>query len=180
MDELIGKRFCDLMHADFRDIVRTHGLRILEDELAESRIEVKVIRKDGGERWIDAFSSHIEYEGRPAGMVIAMDVTEQKRSEMALKESESFLHNIFCSIQDGISILDTDLNIIQVNPIGEKWYGEGILGKKYYKVYHGLSQPCDHCPSIRAIREKTMQKEIHHDLRGWSEIYAFPMINNKG
>ncbi len=180
IDELKGMKFYEVIHPDFRDNVRKRGLRIMEDEMAKSRIETKVVRKDGMERWIDASSSHIVYDGRPAGMVIAMDITEHKRSEMTLKASESFLNNIFSSFQDGISILDPNLNIIGVNPIVERWYGEGILGKKCYQVYHGRSQPCDLCPSIRAIREKTMQKEIHHDLRGWSEIYSFPMINDKG
>ena len=180
IDELVGTKFWEVMHPDFRDIVRIRGLDLLGVEKAEPRVETKVVRKDGGERWIDSYSSRIEYDGRPAGMVIAVDITERKRSEMALRESEGFLHNIFSSIQDGISVLDKNLNIIRVNAVMERWYGEGIRGKKCYEVYHGRKEPCDPCPSIRAIREKTMQKEIVYDLRGWSELYTFPMIDDNG
>ena len=35
---------------------------------------------------------------------------------------ENFLNDVFDSIQDGISILDKDMNIVRVNKAMEKWY----------------------------------------------------------
>jgi PAS domain S-box-containing protein len=98
----------------------------------------------------------------------------------ALREREDFLNDIFNYIQDGISILDNDLNVVRVNSIMEKWYGEDIAGKKCYKVYHGRDEPCEPCPSIRAMREKTMQMEEVLDSQGWKELYVFPMVNADG
>ncbi|MBU4339776.1 MAG: PAS domain-containing protein, partial [Euryarchaeota archaeon] len=37
-------------------------------------------------------------------------------------EGERFMESIFASIQDGIGILDMDMNIIRVNPTAQKWY----------------------------------------------------------
>jgi len=48
--------------------------------------------------------------------------TGRKCAEKTLQEGERLLASIFSSIQDGISILDNDLNIIRVNRAMEKWY----------------------------------------------------------
>jgi PAS domain-containing protein len=95
-----------------------------------------------------------------------LDATEHERAIEQLAEKERFLSNIFECIQDGVSVLDKDLNIIQVNPAMEKWYGENITGKKCYQAYHGRSEPCEPCPSIRAIRTGARQIEIVHDIKG--------------
>ncbi len=94
---------------------------------------------------------------------------------------------VFNSIQDGISVLDTDLNIVRVNPIMEKWYDYALPfeGKKCYEVYHGTHAPCKPCPSIRALEAKAATVEFvpHHgvggELVGWQELYAFP-LKDKG
>jgi GAF domain-containing protein len=44
---------------------------------------------------------------------LAFEASERKRAEEALQERERFLSSIFVSIQDGISILDNDMNIIR-------------------------------------------------------------------
>jgi PAS domain S-box-containing protein len=115
------------------------------------------------------------------------DVTERRRAEVALQENEIFLSNVFRSIQDGISVLDKDLNVIRVNHAMEKWYRHNIplVGKKCYEVYHGRSEPCESCPSLRTIEHKTMQNEVvplvgESGPVGWVELYTFPMLDGGG
>ncbi len=109
-----------------------------------------------------------------------LDTTERKQAIEKLSERERFLRNVFECIQEGISVLDKDLNIIQVNPAMEKRFGEHIAGKKCYQAYHGRLKPCELCPSIRAIKTGSAQTEVVCDLNGWSEIYAFPLVNDRG
>ena len=121
-------------------------------------------------------------------LAIVEDVTGRRDAEERLKASETFLNNVFDSIQDGISVLDRDLNIVRTNHVMEEWhpYMLPLEGKKCYYVYHGRSTPCDICPSIKAIRQKTMQSEIvpfHGEngvKRGWLEIYSFPLVDDYG
>ncbi len=121
-------------------------------------------------------------------LAIVEDVTGRRDAEERLKASETFLNNVFDSIQDGISVLDRDLNIVRTNHVMEEWhpYMMPLEGKKCYYVYHGRSTPCDICPSIKAIRQKTMQSEIvpfHGEngvRRGWLEIYSFPLVDDHG
>ena len=80
-DELIGMKVWDVMHPDYRFFVRDNRLSKLRGEQTESRIEIKLVRKDGEERWVDAFSSYISINGRPAVLVTAVDITQRKRAE---------------------------------------------------------------------------------------------------
>ncbi len=127
--------------------------------------------------------------GDVSGMLaVVEDITWRREAEEGLKASETFLNNVFDSIQDGISVLDRDLNIVRTNHVMEEWYRHmtPLKGKKCYQVFHGRSVPCDICPSLRAIWQKAMQSDIvpfhdeSGDIRGWQEIFAFPLIDDKG
>ena len=91
-------------------------------------------------------------------------------------------------VQDGISILDKDLNIIMVNRTMEEWYHHmmPIKGKKCFHAYHCRDKPCKACPSQRAMELKTVQSEIHPLLgddnrpEKWLEIFSFPLIDDQG
>lgn len=179
-DELIGRKFMEVIHPDFRDMARELRFILLKGEKAESRTEIKVVGKNGRVRWTDSFISRIEYNGRPAALVTTVDITERKRAEDALRNNEKFLNNIFNCIQDGLTILSKDLDVIRYNPTIEKWHGKDMAGKKCYRLFHGRDTPCENCPSVRAMRERTMQREEVYDLYGWKEIYAYPLINDDG
>lgn len=114
-----------------------------------------------------------------------MDITESKRAEVELREKEAFLESIFASIQDGIGVLDTDMNIIRVNKTAQKWYPHVVsfIGKKCYEAYHGRNERCEVCPVWRTLKTGEAAYDIvaKHGADGkevgWIEIYSYPMID---
>jgi PAS domain S-box-containing protein len=136
--------------------------------------------KCGADEIMDVTSAHQFVLVKRDGEWKRIENVEARESKKACSESEAFLNNIFECIQDGLSVLDKDLNILRVNHAMKKWYGEDIVGKKCYEAYHRRREPCEPCPSIRALREKTMQKDIVRDLRGWRELYVFPLVDDRG
>ena len=52
---------------------------------APVRYEVKILTKKGQERWLDLSAGAIEFEGKPAVVGTAFDITERKRAEEALQ-----------------------------------------------------------------------------------------------
>ncbi len=113
------------------------------------------------------------------------EVEERARAEDALRRSEEFLEHIFNAIQDGISVLDTDLNIVMVNWAMEKWYGgEPLVGRKCYEAYHNRTTPCESCPTRRAIELKRVEREVVPGKSGSSaillEVYSFPILDELG
>ncbi|MEO8601492.1 MAG: PAS domain S-box protein [bacterium] len=73
------------MHADDRDRVIEHSARFLVGEPVSPRLEMRNIRKDGAERWLELFMSRIEYHHRPALQVVYIDVTERHQLEAGLQ-----------------------------------------------------------------------------------------------
>jgi hypothetical protein len=75
--------------------------------------------------------------------------TDLRKDKVAKEEEGIFLSNIFSAIREGISVLDTDLNIVFVNPTMERWFSGSLplVGKKW-----------------------AMEKS-----RGWFNHFSFPM-----
>jgi PAS domain S-box-containing protein len=89
------------------------------------------------------------------------DVTSQVQAEEALRDNEQFLTDVFNSIQEGLSIIDPDLNIIRTNPAMEHLgYWQPLAGEKCYEAYHGRSSPCEVCPTLHTLRTGEACREI--------------------
>jgi PAS domain S-box-containing protein len=164
-------------------------MRSLQDGAHVYNVEAIVRHKDSTEVTILISSAPIR---DASGNIVAavanlIDVTEIRRADQALKESERFLKSVFDGIQDGISVLDRDMNVLRVNHTMEKLYPDmvPIEGKKCYHAYHKRSLPCEKCPTLRALRTKTLESEIvpivYEDRStGWLELYSFPLIDSSG
>ena len=128
-----------------------------------------------------------EDDMRLVSMIAAgVEVEERRaRAEEKIKEGERFLLSIFSSIQDGISILDKDYNIVRVNPAMEKWYAHNmpLVGKKCYEAYHCRSTQCEICPSRDTLRTGKAAYEVvpksgpGGKMVGYMDLYSFPLVD---
>ncbi len=144
-------------------------------------------RRDGTHVWAennaravkDESGEILYYEGS------LIDISKRVAAEEALKERERFLSSVFASIQDGISILDTSLNIMYVNPAMERWYVHAmpIVGKKCYEAYHGRQAPCVVCPTRITLETGkaacAMVNKVGPDqaVKGTLELCTFPFTD---
>ncbi len=111
------------------------------------------------------------------------DVSARIRAEEGLRHSEEFLTDVFNSIQDGLSVLDSDLNIVRVNPAMEKLgYPQPMVGRKCYAVYHNRSAPCEVCPSQETLLtgkpcRKIVRGHPANAPESFIEVQSFPLTN---
>ncbi|MGH9783674.1 MAG: PAS domain-containing sensor histidine kinase [Terriglobia bacterium] len=98
--ELARMQFWDFIHPDFRDLVKARGLARQRGEPVPTRYEVKIIAKSGEERWFDITAGVATFEGKPAGLATAFDITDRKRIEEALRQSESRTRALLDAIPD--------------------------------------------------------------------------------
>ena len=87
-------------------------------------------------------------------VTVIRDITERKMSESTLIKNERFLKGVFDGIQDGISVLDKDLNIVRTNVWMKKMYAseKPLAGKKCYVAYQQRNKPCPWCPSTKTLK----------------------------
>jgi len=79
--ELLGMKFWEVVHPDFRETVKTRGLARQQREDVPSRYEVKILTKSGAERWLDFIGGLIRLDGKPAVVGTVMDLTERKQAQ---------------------------------------------------------------------------------------------------
>ncbi len=125
-EQLIGlnnRRYMDLENAKrvyhaFNEVYRTGK--------PYRAFDWEITRKDGEKASIEAsISLRKNASGKPIGFRgILRDITERKRTEEALKESEKGLRVIFESMQAGVLIIDPETHrILDLNPAALKLIG---------------------------------------------------------
>ena len=73
-------------------------------------------KKDGTVINVDITSNRLDFEGRRAVIVLSTDITERKRAEMALRESEDRYRDLVDNSHELICTHDLDGRVVSVNP----------------------------------------------------------------
>jgi len=127
--------FFSLFHPDDLRLLREHIAKIVGGESAQVEIEYRFKRKDG--RWIWCLSRDSAFErgvdGRPASILgMFIDVTERKRVEEALRQSEQRYYAFINTNADLMFVKDEQMRYVIVNDATARYFGrsrEAILGK---------------------------------------------------
>ena len=104
-EELVAlspEKMTKLIHPDDRETFFNRFSQRLAGKETESIYEVRGIRKDGSTIWLEACTNLIEYNGQPAVQGVFLDITERKKAEQQLRESESKYRNIFNNSEAGM------------------------------------------------------------------------------
>lgn len=121
-EELASMDIWQLVHPDFRDALRERAEARLRGEKVPSRYDYKILTRDGEERWVDFSAAMIQYEGKPAVLASAFDVTAAKRSEHQIRERTAYLQALISNNPLGIAVMDADHRVELCNPAFEKMF----------------------------------------------------------
>ncbi|KPL06094.1 hypothetical protein AMJ85_10690 [candidate division BRC1 bacterium SM23_51] len=90
-EELLNMHPWQTTHPDFRESMKERALARQRGEHVASQAEVKILTKSGEERWLQVAGITTELNGKPAGIGISLDITEQKRAQEALEAKQRHL-----------------------------------------------------------------------------------------
>jgi len=130
--EMIGKNFWELVHPDFAEIAKQRGLERMSGRDVPARYDIKIIDKYKNEKWLDYTGTLINFQGKPAVLGIAYDITELKRTRLALVDSELKYRTLVENMSEVILYVDNSDNIIYANDNTIKTFGydkEDLIGK---------------------------------------------------
>ena len=105
-EQVKAAHYLDFTHPDDRELILERYRRLAAGENVESKLIYRVLDMQGKSIWVEGHVSVMSWEERPATLDFLTDITERKRAENALKESEERFRNLFDSSKDSIFIID--------------------------------------------------------------------------
>jgi len=129
--ELLNLTFSNVTHPDDVGTYATHVRDLLTGRIPQFNVEKRHIAKNGATIWVSVTASPIHDEkGNIAYVFILVeDITDRKRAEESLRESETHYRTVFETAPNLFVLLDASAVIIDCNP-----RIEGILGYQKSEV----------------------------------------------
>lgn len=85
LSEMTAEEVWDLVHPDDRDELRKRMENKIAGRPIAPRYEYRFIRKGGDVRWVESFTSRVEYAGTSAVQTVIVDITGRRESERELR-----------------------------------------------------------------------------------------------
>jgi PAS domain S-box-containing protein len=173
--ELFGMHPLSLVHPKMWETVKKGARARRQGGSAPSRYEVRFIAASGQEFVGDMSTATITYRRRPAVMGIIYDISESKRAEEALRESESKYRALFQNANDAIFLMGGE-TIIACNEKTLEMFGyeKGeIVGRTPFDLSPPL-QPTDGPP------ESLPRQRIKRALSGDSQCFEWKHRRHDG
>jgi PAS domain S-box-containing protein len=131
-EEILTMSPWELVHPDFREEAHSRMQARLRGEPVSSRYQFAVLAKNGEKRWVDFSAALTEFNGKPAVLASAFDITAAKRAEQDLKEHAMYMDALISNTPLGIVIKDEHQRVRFCNAAFEKMFQynqEEIQGK---------------------------------------------------
>ncbi len=183
--EILGKttaQFPFYARPEDREWVRG---RITKSEVSGD-MELQLVRKDGAGLVVTVATTIIELQGERCILGVLNDITERKRADLALQESEQRYRGLFERMQEGLvageAITDqegkpVDYRYIDVNPATERQYGisrERFIGHTYNEVLPEGDKAWIEVLGSVALTGKPANVERYSQVTGkWFEAHVY-------
>lgn len=156
-EQLVGRNLFEFIAPIALHHVKEVFAEAVETGIAAEVVETHIVRPDGEGAFIEVKSVPILKDGRVAGFRgILRDVTERKRSELALRETYDRLEAVIDASAAGITILNRGGNVKLWSRAAERMFGwrkEEVLDRQMPTV------PSDRREEYRGLRERAMAGE---------------------
>jgi PAS domain S-box-containing protein len=156
-EELRALTFLDITFDVYYDANLPLFSELVAEERRQFQIEKQYRRKDGNLIWVRNSASIVpDTTGRPRFlMTLSEDITQRKRAEEALRNSEERVRLILDSAAEGIFGCDSEGTCLFCNPAAMRMLGyddvSELLGKNMHRLEHhtrpdGRPYPIEECP----------------------------------
>jgi PAS domain S-box-containing protein/putative nucleotidyltransferase with HDIG domain len=151
--ELISRPFTDFIHPDDRQMVMAIYLKKLKGEEPPYASAFRVIAKGGSVRWTEMKTALFTWEGKPAVCCSMSDITERRKVEQALADSEKRYRFLAENVSDVIWVIDMNLRPTYLSPSITKMTGYSVEETMARGLEKGLTPA-----SIEAVSEIVMRE----------------------
>lgn len=138
-ESALGTNCMEFIHPEDRPINIERFSSLMNRKTAEVRHEIRHRTQDGSYRWVELFAKlTLDETGQPNGSIGTLyDISDRKRIEEVLSESEKRFKAIFSSTFQYMALTDTAGNVIEVNQSSLNAGGdtyEDVAGKPFWEM----------------------------------------------
>jgi PAS domain S-box-containing protein len=177
-NDLIGKSTMEVgLYKDSSD--RQRALAILKEKNYVRDFEFVAKRKSGETRLINFSAEPLELEGEPCWLTIVRDITERKRAEEALRNSEeqarrqlAQIEAIYATAPVGLCFVDAELRFISINERLAEINGRTVEEHMGRTIREVLS------PEVADTVEPVMRRVIETGELASNIEISTPMLSN--
>ena len=185
-DQVIGTSLYD-MYAD-----PTDRNKIIRELLKKGKVnDYEILLKDanGAKTYCSTTAALVRDENNNPQKIIGSlrNITNRKRMERALRESEAQKIAILEASIDRIRYVDKDMRILLANKAaasGLEMEAEALRGRRCYEIFIGRDAPCEGCPTVKAMETGRIERAVMHQPRlkgvggeSYWDAYCVPMKN---
>ncbi len=187
--ELLGKPVLERFHPDYHSIIKERIQSLNVERKTVPIIEEKYIKMDGTVIDVEVSAVPIVYNNDQGGLVFARDITERKRVEEALQQSENKYRALFEHMQSGLAVYEAvddgkDFIFREFNEAAEKISlvsSEKVIGERLSTIFPNMDKFGLFAALQRVYRTgvpELLPAAYYKDLirEGWREnfIYKLP------
>jgi PAS domain S-box-containing protein len=156
--EISFDQYLAAIHPEDRAAVR-ESLETSLDGGADHTLEYRVSWPDATERWIYSRGRGVRSDGSVGVIGIAMDITERRQLDNALRRAKEFDEAVMNNMGEGLYTVDSHGRVTFMNPAAEQMFGwtlPELKGKRMHDVTHYLHRdgtpfPAEDCPGLQVL-----------------------------
>ncbi|MGA2586132.1 MAG: PAS domain S-box protein [Candidatus Aminicenantales bacterium] len=171
--ELFSSPFLEFIHPDDRNMVGERYLRRLTGDAAQPRYAFRLVARDGSTKWVEVDAIRIDWEGRPATLNFLSDITERKRAEESLRQTEENFRRSLDESPLGIRIVSVEGETLYANRVTLDIYG-------YDDIEELRSTPLQKRYTPASYAEYQIRKEMRMNGEDCPSEYEINIIRKTG
>jgi PAS domain S-box-containing protein len=177
--ELTSRPFHEFIHPDDRGMVVERYLKRLKGNVSQPRYAFRLVAREGSIKWVEIGAVLIDWEGRPATLNFLNDITDRKKAEAALQESDEIFKLFMENSPNYVFFKNDKIQAIRLSSNYEKMLGKPIyelLGKTMDELF-----PSDLAKSMLAddlrVLNEGKQITVEEELNGrFYTTIKFPIL----
>ena len=182
--ELTSRPFPEFVHPDDRAMVVEHYLRRLKGDVSQPKYAFRLIAADGTIKWLEISAVLIDWEDMPATLNFFSDITERKRAEDTLRDSEEKYRSL-ASTADSMYLVDRECRYIFMNEghlsrFGLSW--AEVAGRSYSE-FHSEEDTRHFAKNIERVFETGKSFQVEHKSQRDNKYFLrtfSPVADSKG
>ncbi len=121
-----------------------------------------------------------DLDGSPRVLEVGIDITERLKFRQALQLERDKLKSILDRMEEGVSIVSQENEILYVNPSLEKDFGP-VNGRNCYDYFNSVKEPCSWCDNKAILAGSTVRREWYSPkTRKIYDLFGTPIQNADG